>query len=177
MFEYRTRLSLISIETPHRTAEGGFVNPSLVETRIHDLVEVRLRQVDLRYTKGRRTVIEVLHRRGGPVGIAEIESDAPELPRSSAYRHLVDLCAVGAIRSIRANGDFTHFELSEALTEHHHHLHCLICGDITDVTPSDHFEKAIDKMVGQFSDQTGFQSVSHSLEIFGHCSGCSAQPF
>jgi Fe2+ or Zn2+ uptake regulation protein len=140
--------------------------------QIHDLAEIRLRQSQLRYTKGRRAIVEALAMAGHPLSIASIEEAAPELPRSSAYRHLVDLQEVGAVRSISVAGDFTHFELAEDLTEHHHHLICLQCGSIRDVASSSVFEDAIDAAAHEFAAQTGFQPLSHSLDIMGYCEQC-----
>jgi len=142
--------------------------------RIHELVELRLRQQQLRYTPGRQRVVDVLYHRGGPVGIAEIERDAPELPRSSTYRHLVDLQAVGAVRSLVATDEFTHFELAEDLTEHHHHVLCLSCGAIADVSPSLTFESTIASMIESLARESGFVPVSHTLDIAGYCQRCGA---
>lgn len=139
---------------------------------VHDLIEARLRHAQLRYTKGRRAIVSALLTLGRPVGIAEIESVAQGVPRSSAYRHLVDLQGVGCVRAITASGDFTHFELAEDLTEHHHHLLCLLCGTISDVTPTTAFEGALAEMVHVFARATGFAPLSHALDIVGHCRNC-----
>ncbi|HUD69909.1 MAG TPA: Fur family transcriptional regulator [Acidimicrobiales bacterium] len=139
---------------------------------IHELVEHRLRQSDLRYTTGRRAIVELLLRRGQPASIADVEAALPKVPRSSAYRHLVDLQGVGVVRRVAANDDFTRFELAEDLTEHHHHLLCTSCGSVTDVTPTEAFEHAVHTMVEEFSRQEGFQPLSHSLDVLGHCKSC-----
>ena len=142
--------------------------------RIHELVELRLRQQQLRYTPGRQRVVDVLYHRGGPVGIADIERDAPDLPRSSTYRHLVDLQSVGAVRSLVATDEFTHFELAEDLTEHHHHVLCLTCGAIADVSPPAAFESTITAMIDELARTSGFVPVSHTLDIAGYCHQCGA---
>ena len=76
-------------------------------------MEVRLRRVDLRYTAGRRAIVELLASVGHPVSISDIASRLPEVPRSSAYRHLVDLQGAGVVRRIAANDEFARFELAE----------------------------------------------------------------
>lgn len=139
---------------------------------LHELVEHRLRQSDLRYTAGRRAIVELLVRRGQPASIADVEAALPQIPRSSAYRHLVDLQGVGVVRRVAANDDFTRYELAEDLTEHHHHLLCTSCGSVTDVTPTEAFERAVRTMVEAFSRQEGFQPLSHSLDVLGHCTRC-----
>lgn len=142
------------------------------EASLHELVEHRLRQNDLRYTAGRRAIVELLLRRGQPASIADVEVALPQVPRSSAYRHLVDLQGVGVVRRVAANDDFTRYELAEDLTEHHHHLLCTACGSVTDVTPTDAFERAVHTMVEGFSRLEGFQPMSHSLDVLGHCKRC-----
>ena len=70
---------------------------------LHELVEARLRRADLRYTAGRRALVDLLADAGDPVSIGDIADRLPELPRSSAYRHLVDLQAAGVVRRVAAN--------------------------------------------------------------------------
>ena len=78
------------------TAEGA--------PELHDTAERRLRRIDQRYTAGRRAIIELLVSAGHPVSISDIAEGLPDLPRSSAYRHLVDLQAVGRDPADQASG-------------------------------------------------------------------------
>jgi Fur family transcriptional regulator, ferric uptake regulator len=139
---------------------------------LHDLVEVRLRRADLRYTSGRRAIVELLVAHGHPVSISDIAAELPEVPRSSAYRHLVDLQAAGLVRRIAARDEFARFELAEDLTEHHHHLLCTSCGKVIDVTPTAAFERTVAKMVQELAEKQGFDPISHALDVIGHCSDC-----
>jgi Fur family transcriptional regulator, ferric uptake regulator len=142
------------------------------DVQLHELVEVRLRRADLRYTAGRRAIIELLASVGHPVSISDIARQLPEVPRSSAYRHLVDLQGAGVVRRIAANDEFARFELAEDLTEHHHHLLCTSCGRVIDVTPTPAFERTVAKMVLALADQQGFRPTSHALDVIGHCARC-----
>ncbi|MGA2835693.1 MAG: Fur family transcriptional regulator [Acidimicrobiales bacterium] len=139
---------------------------------LHELVEIQLRRVDLRYTGGRRAIVDVLAEAGHPVSISDIGRQLPDVPRSSAYRHLVDLQQAGVVRRIAANDEFARFELAEELTEHHHHLLCTVCGRVFDVTPSASFERTVAAVVQGLSDQMGFRPTSHSLDVIGHCAEC-----
>lgn len=139
---------------------------------LHSVVEHRLRRIDQRYTSGRRAIVDLLVTAGHPVSIADIAESLPDLPRSSAYRHLVDLHAAGLIRRVTANDEFTRFELAEDLTEHHHHLLCVNCGKVTDVTLPADFEKQVGRAIGQLADAAGFQAHSHRLDILGLCAAC-----
>ena len=146
------------------TAEGA--------PELHDTAERRLRRIDQRYTAGRRAIIELLVSAGHPVSIGDIAENLPDLPRSSAYRHLVDLQAAGLVRRITANDEFTRFELAEDLTEHHHHLLCVNCGKVTDVTLPPTFEHQVAQAIGQLADAEGFQPHSHRLDVLGECASC-----
>jgi Fur family transcriptional regulator, ferric uptake regulator len=153
--------------------ENPLPSPSLTgDTDLHELVEVRLRRADLRYTGGRRAIVELLASVGHPVSISDIAARLPEVPRSSAYRHLVDLQGAGVVRRIAANDEFARFELAEDLTEHHHHLLCTICGRVIDVTPTPAFERTVAAMVLELAAQQRFRPTSHALDVTGHCATC-----
>jgi Fur family transcriptional regulator, ferric uptake regulator len=139
---------------------------------LHVLAEQRLRHIDQRYTSGRRAIVDLLAGAGHPVSIGEIASRLPDLPRSSAYRHLVDLQAAGVVRRIAASDEFTRFELAEDLTEHHHHLLCANCGTVTDVTFPARLEHSIARAIAQIADAEDFRPDGHSLDILGMCASC-----
>jgi len=132
---------------------------------LHGVVERRLRGIDLRYTPGRRAIIGLLVAAGHPVSIGDIAGSLPDLPRSSAYRHLVDLEAAGLVRRVTANDEFTRFELAEDLTEHHHHLLCENCGKVIDVTLPADFERRAAKVIDSLAEAEGFQAHSHRLVL------------
>jgi Fur family ferric uptake transcriptional regulator len=143
-----------------------------VNKSLHGLVEKRLRQVSQRYTSGRREVVELLAEAGHPVSIEDIAERAPRLPRSSAYRHLVDLQLAGVVRRVAANDDYFRFELAEDITEHHHHLLCTNCGKVIDVTPTLAFEEAMSKYLHGLAAGNGFLSIDHRLDVLGICADC-----
>jgi Fur family transcriptional regulator, ferric uptake regulator len=139
---------------------------------VHDVVERRLRRADQRYTAGRRAIVDLLVSVGHPVSIGDITGRLPDLPRSSIYRHLTDLETLGLVRRVAASDEFARFELAEDLTEHHHHLICLDCGKVTDVTLSPRLEHDIAEAIGQLAGTAGFQPRNHRLDIMGTCADC-----
>ena len=139
---------------------------------LHGVAERRLRRIDQRYTSGRRAIVELLLSSGHPVSIGDIAERLPDLPRSSAYRHLTDLHAAGLVRRVTASDEFTRFELAEDLTEHHHHLLCVSCGKVTDVTLPDGFEQQVTGAIGELADAEGFEAHSHRLDVLGLCLTC-----
>jgi Fe2+ or Zn2+ uptake regulation protein len=117
-------------------------------------------------------MVDLLTTLGHPVSISDIAAKLPGVPRSSAYRHLVDLQSAGVVRRIAANDEFARFELAEDLTEHHHHLLCTLCGRVIDVTPTPAFEQMVAKMVKELATQQEFSATSHALDVTGRCADC-----
>src|SRR5580693_9531375 len=124
---------------------------------MHGVVERRLRLIDQRYTSGRRAIVDLLVSAGHPVSIGDIAERLPGLPRSSAYRHLTVLHAAGLVRRVTASDEFTRFELAEDLTEHHHHLLCMSCGKVTDITLPPGVEDGITRAIGDLASGEGFE--------------------
>ena len=139
---------------------------------LHAQIKDRLRRVDQRYTAGRQAIVEVLVNAGHPVSIDDIAKLLPNLPRSSAYRHLLDLQTAGIVRRIAANDEFARFELAEDLTEHHHHFLCTRCGQVSDIAPSTAFERTIAKQLDRLADAQGFLPHSHRVDVLGLCASC-----
>jgi Fur family transcriptional regulator, ferric uptake regulator len=139
---------------------------------LHDVVRARLRRIDQRYTTGRRALVDLLRLAGHPVSIADISGALPELPRSSAYRHLVDLQSAGVVRRVAANDEFARFELAEDLTEHHHHLLCTACGTVIDITPSRAFERTVARHLDGLAEAAGFVPQAHRVDVLGVCASC-----
>jgi Fe2+ or Zn2+ uptake regulation protein len=140
---------------------------------LHELVEARLRRTDQRYTAGRRAIVALLATAGNPVSITEIARSLPDLPRSSAYRNLVDLESAGVVRRVVAHDDFARFELAEDLTEHHHHLLCVACGKVTDVTLAARVERNLSEAIVEMAGAEGFRPHGHRLDILGLCRDCA----
>ncbi|HTT92453.1 MAG TPA: Fur family transcriptional regulator [Acidimicrobiales bacterium] len=143
-----------------------------MDETLHGVAKQRLRQISQRYTHGRRVIVELLASAGHPVTIEDIAERAPRLPRSSAYRHLVDLQQAGVVRRVPANDEYWRFELAEDITEHHHHLLCTSCGRVIDLTPTPAFEQAMARYLGNMAEVNGFVSSDHRLDVIGTCAAC-----
>ena len=159
-----------TVRSSAETTPAYDTDPSVVA--LDELVEVHLRRIDQRFTPGRQAVVQLLASAARPLSISEIASAIPDVPRSSAYRHLADLQRAGVVRRIAANDEFARFELAEDLTHHHHHLLCSMCGKVIDVTPSLAFERTVAAMVEELTVQQGFAATSHALDVIGHCATC-----
>ncbi len=92
--------------------------------------------------------------------LEEIRGRCPEVGLVTVYRTLDLLSELGAVRRLDL-GDGPRYELAE---DHHHHLICETCGDISE------FEECpLDPSALRNLD---FVVSSHSLELYGKCGAC-----
>ena len=90
----------------------------------------------------------------------EIRARCPGVGLVTIYRTLDLLAEIGALRRLDL-GDGPRYELAE---DHHHHLICESCGDVSE------FEKCpLDLERLRVMD---FEVSSHTLEIYGLCGAC-----
>ncbi len=143
---------------------------AIVDT--HDVVHTRLRHSDQRYTTRRRQLVELLVADGGPMTIPEILDAAPSLAQSSVYRNLGVLEEAGVVVRIVTSDDFSHYELAEELTEHHHHLICSECGDVADFSLREAVEVDLDRALHGAARKAGFDVRHHRLDLVGVCVDC-----
>lgn len=144
----------------------------MASTELDDEIAVLLRRADQRYTDGRRRLVAALQAGEGPLTMAQIMGADDTLPQSSVYRNLTILEEVGIVTRIVTTGDFARYELAEDLTEHHHHLICTNCGDVTDFSLDNNVEGALDSALHDAARRVGFTPAAHRLDLLGTCSNC-----
>ena len=93
--------------------------------------------------------------------LEEIRTRCPEVGLVTVYRTLYLLGELGIVRRLDL-GDGTRYELAE---DHHHHLICESCGDISEFK-----ECPIELQRLPFRGE--FEVRSHSLEVYGRCAAC-----
>lgn len=139
---------------------------------IHLTAAQQLRADGLRYTASRRSVVEILASSNRPLTIPEILTFDEELAQSSAYRNLNELITCGVVHRVISGEDHSHFELSEDLTSHHHHLICTSCGRVDDVTLEDSTEESLTAALDKVARSNGFAAQHHRLDVLGLCIDC-----
>lgn len=143
------------------------------ELPLHDEVAELLRRSDQRYTTGRRRVVDVLLEGASPMTIAQILDRDGRLAQSSVYRNLVILEQVGAVTRIVTRDDYSRYELTEKLTDHHHHhLICTSCGDVADFALGDKTETNLEAALKRAARKAGFSAEAHRLDLVGICAAC-----
>lgn len=146
----------------------------MASTSLDREVENRLVDHDIRYTRGRRTVVSILATSDGPLSASELhERTDGSLPLSSIYRSLTVLEEAGVLAPHHGAKGLTRYELAEWLKGHHHHLVCIECGSVEDVEVSEGHESKVDQVVNDISSAASFIPFNHALEIEGRCARCA----
>lgn len=140
---------------------------------VHQIVDEQLRRTRQRYTRGRRQLVELLRASDRPMTLTELQARGATQSQSSLYRNLAILEQCGAVHRIASTDDVARFELTEQLSEHHHHLVCSVCGRLEDVVLPPSIEHALSRAAEEARAQRDFVVDSHRLELVGTCSVCS----
>ncbi len=123
-----------------------------------------------RLTAVRHALIEILSHSHKPLAVQELlkalDKKRLSANKTTVYRQLAAMMRSNVIEEVRLTDRSVRYELAE--NKHHHHLVCLKCHKIEDVSFDEDFgrqEKIIKK-------KTGFTITQHSLEFFGLCAEC-----
>jgi Fur family transcriptional regulator, ferric uptake regulator len=139
----------------------------------HLAAATRLRLEGHRYTSNRKALVDVLLSVGQPLTIPEILGVRRGLPQSSVYRNLAVLQQADVVRRVVGAGEFARYELTEDLTEHHHHLICTSCGTVADFTMPRRVETSLGQAMGRAASGAGFSPQSHRVDVIGLCDRCA----
>jgi Fur family ferric uptake transcriptional regulator len=145
----------------------------MTDNEVDDEAAALLRRANQRYTSSRRRLVAALQAGNGPLTITQIVAADISLPQSTVYRNLTILEDAGIVTRIVTSDDFARYELAEHLTEHHHHLICSNCGDVTDFSLDTRTENNLDRALHRAASQAGFNAAAHRLDLLGTCARCS----
>ncbi len=141
---------------------------------LHRQIERRLGEHDVRYTRGRRTVVDALAAADGPRSAAELSRQLDgAVPLSSIYRTLAVLEDAEVVVPHLATKGIARYELAEWLTGHHHHLVCIGCGRVEDIDVPQEQERQVRELVDVIAAAALFHAANHALEIEGRCARCA----
>ena len=125
-----------------------------------------------RITIVRREIITLLTESTKPLSANEIIkllSDRKlSVNKTTVYRQLDLLREYSMIHEIRLNDRTRRYEVPPANEEHHHHLVCLKCKKIEDIS----FKEDIERQEKTIQKRKSFKVLQHSLEFFGLCKNC-----
>lgn len=95
----------------------------------------------------------VLRNHGSTIGLATV------------YRALADLAEAGEADSLQSNAGELLYRA--CTTNHHHHLICRVCGKTVEIEA-----EKVEKWADEVAKEHGFTQPTHTIDIFGTCSGC-----
>jgi Fur family transcriptional regulator, ferric uptake regulator len=95
--------------------------------------------------------------------LGEIRARCPQVGLVTVYRTLDLLSGLGLVRRLDL-GDGPRYEMAE---DHHHHLICEDCGEVTE------FEQCPLNLDRLPRVQEGFEVRAHSIEVYGRCAACA----
>jgi Fe2+ or Zn2+ uptake regulation protein len=131
------------------------------------------RQVQLRMTPVRRTILSFLALHRTPKSLEAIEQADGVRGRCDAttvYRTLMMFKEARMIRSVGTPRKASYFVLNVP-DESNHFLICRQCGQMAEL-PALQVLTALDK---QIMEQRGYTAVYHELEVYGICPDCRAK--
>ena len=124
----------------------------------------------LRKTKTRLAIFQALYDASSPLSTKALvklfEREGFSVDKTTVYREMEKLVAIGALRAVQLTPRTTSYELGSL--DHHHHFVCTSCDLITDVVFP---EKSIEKTEALLEAE-GLFITSHTLEFFGLCKKC-----
>jgi len=133
---------------------------------------VRLQANGYRLTDTRRAVVQVIAsspRVLSPLDVFErARSEYPGLGLVTVYRTIEKLEELGLVQRVhRPSGCQAFFAASP---RHEHMLVCQVCGR------AEYFSgDALDKLMADVGDESGYQVQEHWLQLFGVCKICQAK--
>lgn len=137
-------------------------------------VEEKLRTKDYKLTSRRENILQVLIENKDKHLSAEeiyylVKKRAPDVGLATVYRTLELFSDFEIIHSIDFGDGRKRYELVQAEEEghRHHHLICLRCGEIQEVT-----EDLLEDLERKVTQTYGFSITDHQLKIFGYCRSC-----
>ncbi len=139
-----------------------------------DLAE-RLKQAHLSITPSRLAILELLHESHRVWSIEQLIEALKRRPKAlkgslvftTIYRCLLKLEEAKMVRRVDFGDGVSRFEFDTGEGHHHHHIVCTQCNAIEAL--EDCHIKEIEKNVKKL----GYQNISHRMEFFGLCKGCS----
>lgn len=122
-----------------------------------------------RQSASREAMLECLSEVSKPISVLDmierIVRNGKRYNKTTLYREIETLKQMGKVKEIFFRNDTALYELAGT---HHHHLVCVSCGDIREVTLDESFSKEEKRL----ARKEKFTIVDHSLEFFGRCEGC-----
>jgi len=136
-----------------------------------DCIQEILKQHHFRLTTTRVVLLSILASCKSPLSagsvLQKLLDQKQRVNKTTVYRALEQFKAKGIVREVYLEDRKQYYEL--AFREHHHHIVCVECECVEDVSID---EEIFLRQEKQISGENGFTVLRHSVEFFGVCSRC-----
>jgi len=119
-----------------------------------------------RVTPVRKEIFEFLSSVSSPITADDLVKKVG-VNKTTIYRDLDLFLKTGFIQEIDFGDGTKRYELKEL--KHHHHLICLKCKGVQDVS----FDENLEVEESKIKKLQKFQVLRHDLEFFGYCKNCT----
>lgn len=133
-----------------------------------------LKKAGLKVTTPRLKILEILenvedhHLSAEDIYRVLVES-GDDIGLATVYRVLTQFEEAGLVVRHHFEGGQSVFELDNGA--HHDHLVCIKCGKVEEFV-----DEIIEKRQEEIAQRAGYSITDHSLNIYGVCAHCQAQP-
>lgn len=134
-----------------------------------DKIILDLKQQGHKITDVRMELVKILLASDSPLTISELikklGSAKLKPNKTTVYREIEFLKELEVLEEVDFGEGKKRYEISDF---HHHHVICVHCKTIKDVS----MDKDVDNLGKKIVEKMGFKPVGHSLEFFGLCENC-----
>lgn len=124
-----------------------------------------LAQKGMRLTGPRRRLVQAIAAQRGLFTAEEVHRLVPQVGRATVFRTLKTLLSVGLVCRVALEHGAPRYGVASRL--HHHHLVCVSCGQVRDVSPPE-----VEVWIHRLAHLGNFLVVGHRLEVYGLCALC-----
>jgi Fur family ferric uptake transcriptional regulator len=153
---------------PERTKESDEMVLKQKEKAFADFIAAR----GLKTTRQRNTIVSVFFRMRGHVSVEELLREVkkvnPRIGYATVYRTLHLLVESGLVEERRFGDGLARYE-GHSEVEHHDHMICLECGQI-----SEFYNQHLEALQSKLAEEHKFKIFRHRLELYGVCADTEA---
>lgn len=146
------------------------ITKSIEISKAKELLKEYVAKHGLRNTSQREIILRAFLSAGKHITVDElfdrIKEKNPEIGYATVHRNLRLMCDSGIADEIKIGKGKTRFE-PKLDHQHHDHLVCLECGQLTEVN-----DEKIEMLQDKLARENDFIPTRHKLEIYGVCKKC-----
>ncbi len=142
------------------------VNQDLVREKENAFAKY-IQEKGLKTTRQRNTIVNVFFNLRGHISVEELLKEVknvnPRIGYATVYRTLHLLVESNLVEERRFGDGLARYE-GHSDVEHHDHMICLECGEI-----SEFFNPRLEALQEKLAEENNFQIFRHRLELYGAC--------